>query len=135
VHRDVGWGIAVNGALTLGGLWLANLGLRWGVRACGFRGLGDVAAFPLLALTAFLFGLITLPLGNAYSRWRERLADQFALQITDNPHAFSRAMLKLADQNLAEIDPERWVVWLLYSHPPIGERVAMAERWPGMETH
>jgi len=135
VHHDIGWGIAVNTGLTLGGLFLANLALRRGARAFGFRGLGDVAAFPLLALAAFLFGLITLPLGKAYSRWRERLADQFALQITDNPHAFSRAMLKLADQNLAEIDPERWVVWLLYSHPPIGERVAMAERWPGMETH
>jgi STE24 endopeptidase len=127
VHRDIGWGIAVNAALTLGGLWLANVGLRWGVPVFGFRGLGDVAAFPLLALTAFLFGLVTLPVGNAYSRWRERLADRFALHVTGNPQAFSRAMLRLADQNLAEVDPEPWVVWLLYSHPPIGERVAMAD--------
>ena len=118
----------MNAALTLGGLWLANLGLHWGVRAWGFCGLGDVAAFPLLALTAFLFGLITLPLGNAYSRWRERLADQSALQIAGNPQAFQRAMLKLADQNLAEMDPERWVVWLLYSHPPIRDRLALAEQ-------
>ncbi|MEA3344853.1 MAG: hypothetical protein U9Q78_01170 [Chloroflexota bacterium] len=46
------------------GLYLANLTLRWGMRAFGFRGLGNVAAFPLLALAAFLFGLITQPLGN-----------------------------------------------------------------------
>jgi len=127
VHHDIGWSIVVNAALTLGGLWLASRALRWGVWVFGFHSPGDVAAFPLLALATFLFGLITLPLGNAYSRWRERLADQFALQVTGHPQAFSRAMLKLADQNLAEMDPEQWVVWLLYSHPPIRERVAMAD--------
>jgi len=129
MHHDLGWGVAVNVVLTLGGLWIANLGLGWGVRAWGFRGLDDVAAFPLLALAAFLFGVVTLPLGNGYSRWRERLADQFALEIARNPDAFRRAMLRLTDQNLAEMDPPRWVVWLLYSHPPIRDRLALAERW------
>ena len=130
VHHDIGWGIAVNTFLTLGGLYLANLGLRWGVRAFGFRGLGDIAAFPLLALAIFLFGLITMPLSNGYSRWRERLADQFSLEITGNPQAFVGAMTKLADQNLLDADPEPWVVWLLHSHPPVRERLAMAEQWP-----
>jgi hypothetical protein len=32
-------------------------------------------------------------------------------------------MEKLTDQNLAELEPERWVGLLLYDHPPIGKRL------------
>jgi hypothetical protein len=41
------------------------------------------------------------------------------------PFALGQAQ-RLANQNLAEADPPRWVVWLLYSHPPIRERVDAA---------
>jgi STE24 endopeptidase len=47
VHGDMGKGILVQSVLTLGGLWLANLALRWGITAFGFEGLADVAAMPL----------------------------------------------------------------------------------------
>ena len=45
------------------------------------------------------------------------------------PGAFATAMTRLANQNLADADPEPWVVFLLYSHPPLRERIAMAEDW------
>jgi STE24 endopeptidase len=38
-------------------------------------------------------------------------------------------MTRLANQNLAEADPERWVEVLLHSHPAIRRRVAMAEEF------
>jgi STE24 endopeptidase len=126
VHHDLELAILVQSLLLLGGLYLAHLFLSWGVDSLGFEGPGDVAALPLLVLAAGLFSIVTLPLINAYSRWRERLADRFAIKVTDDPHAFARAMTRLANQNLAEADPPRWVVWLLYSHPPIRERVAAA---------
>ncbi|MEJ2558858.1 MAG: M48 family metalloprotease, partial [Anaerolineae bacterium] len=50
VHGDLGKGILVQSALTLGGLWLASLIVRWGVTWFGFNGIADVAAMPLLAL-------------------------------------------------------------------------------------
>ena len=68
-----------------------------------------------------------MPLGNAYSRWREARADEYALESTRNPRAFIGAMEKLADQNLAELEPEPWVEFLLYDHPPIGKRLKMGE--------
>jgi STE24 endopeptidase len=129
VHGDMGKGILVQSVLTLGGLWLANLALRWGVTAFGFEGIADVAAMPWLALVLGAFGLITTPLGNAYSRWRERLADRYALGTTHKPQAFVSAMTRLADQNLADADPERWVEVLLHSHPAISRRVAMAQEF------
>jgi STE24 endopeptidase len=133
VHRDVPLGIAVSAGETLVGLWLVNIALQAGASALGFRGPQDVAAFPLLALALGVFGLITMPLGNAYSRWRERMADAYALRATRNPRAFARAMAKLANQNLAEAEPARWVEILFYTHPPIGQRLRMAEEWDGKE--
>jgi STE24 endopeptidase len=127
VHGDMGKGILVQSALTLGGLWLASLALEWGVTAFGFESIADVAAMPWLALVLGAFGLVTMPLSNAYSRWRERLADRYALETTRDPQAFASAMTRLANQNLADADPEPWVEVLLHSHPAISRRVAMAE--------
>jgi STE24 endopeptidase len=129
VHGDMGKGILVQSALTLGGLWLASLALEWGVVFFGFEGVADVAGMPWLALVLGAFGLITMPLSNAYSRWRERLADRYALETTHMPQAFATAMTRLADQNLADADPERWVEVLLHSHPAISRRVAMAKEF------
>jgi Zn-dependent protease with chaperone function len=30
------------------------------------------------------------------------------------------------------VDPEKWVVFMFYSHPPLGERIAKANRWKGV---
>ena len=38
--------------------------------------------------------------------YRERRADEYALQMTRNGTAFASALTRLANQNLAEIDPE-----------------------------
>jgi STE24 endopeptidase len=116
----------VQSAITLGGLYVANLGLLWGVNALGFEGISDIAALPIFALVMGAFGLVTMPLGNAYSRWRERMADRYALESTLKPDAFADAMTRLANQNLADADPEPWVEFILHSHPAIGKRVAAA---------
>jgi STE24 endopeptidase len=123
VHHDLELGIIVQSLLFLGGMYLAHLFLRTGIGYFGFSGPGDIAGMPLLLLAVGLFSLITMPLINGYSRWRESLADRYAVQTTRNPLAFARAMIRLANQNLSEADPPRWVVWLLYSHPPVKERV------------
>lgn len=129
VHRDIPMGIFLSAVVALASLYLASLALNWGGAAFGFSGPADIAALPLFALTLGLFGLITLPLNNAFSRWREVRADRYALEATHNPQAFANAMTRLANQNLAEADPEPWVVFLLYSHPPVRDRVAMAAKF------
>ena len=129
VNRDIPLGILVQSALTLGGLYLAHLGLQWGVNYFGFQGVWDVAALPLFMLVMGLYGLVTMPLSNAFSRWRERLADRYALQATGKGQAYASALTRLANQNLSDADPEPWVEWLLYSHPALGKRITMAEVW------
>lgn len=131
VHGDIWRGMAFDTVVTLVGLFVANLLLHAGVDAFGYRSVGDVAAFPLLALILAVFGLVTMPLTNGYSRARERAADAYALTLTGNAPAFVTAMQRLANQNLAETDPPAWVVWLLYSHPPLAERIQRGETFAG----
>ncbi len=129
VHKDIPVGMLVSSLLTLVGLYLASLGLSWGVSYFGFESPSDIAALPLFVIVMGLYGLVTMPLGNAYSRWREVRADEYALKATGNGAAYASALTRLANQNLAEVDPEPWVEFLLYSHPALGKRIAMAEGW------
>lgn len=130
VHRDIPIGILVDSVITLGGLYLASLVLEWGMMVFGFESISDVAAMPLLALVIGVYGLVTMPLGNAYSRQRERRADEYALKVTGKGAAYASALTRLANQNLADADPEPWIEILLYSHPALNKRIAMAEDYP-----
>lgn len=129
VNKDVPLGIAVESVLTLVGLYLTGLFLKWGVAAFGFAGTADIAALPVFALAISFYGLLTMPIGNAFSRWREHRADEYALQVTHNGAAFASAFTRLANQNLSDVDPEPWVEWLLYSHPALSKRIALAKKY------
>jgi len=131
VNRDIPLLIAAGTLLTTVGFYLASLGLKWAIGYFGFNGVADVAVFPALILILGAYGLITMPLQNALSRWRERKADEYALQATGKGEAFASAFTRLANQNLGEVEPEKWVVFLFYSHPPLGERIAKARAWQG----
>ncbi|MCJ7658562.1 MAG: M48 family metallopeptidase [Anaerolineales bacterium] len=127
INKDIPLGILIESLITLIGLYAASLVLSWGTQSLGFNGPSDVAAMPLFVLVMGVYGLITMPLGNAYSRWRERLADAYAIEVTRNGTAYASALTRLANQNLADANPEPWVEFLLYSHPSLGRRIAYAE--------
>jgi STE24 endopeptidase len=129
VHRDIPVLIALGTLSTTLSLFLASVALNWAIRHFGFTGPADVAAFPALMLIFGAYGLITMPLENAVSRWRESMADDYALESTGKREAFASAFTRLANQNLGEVDPEKWVVFMFYSHPPLGERIAKANQW------
>ncbi len=123
VHLDIAWMLAAQTVLTVAGFFIADLFLRWSIQQFRYESIADLGALPLFALALGVFGLLTMPIGNAFSRWRESMADAYALETTHNAEAFIGAMEKLADQNLGELEPERWVEFLLYDHPSLGERI------------
>ena len=132
VNRDIPLFMILGTISTTLSLYLVSIFLNWSITYFGFASVADVAAFPALGIILGAYGLVTMPLDNALSRWRERKADRYALQATGKHDAFESAFTRLANQNLGDVDPEKWVVFLFYSHPPLGERIAMAQNWtPG----
>jgi len=129
VHRDILLYIGFGTAVTLVGFYLASLAMSRAVAGFGFGGVSDVAAFPALGLILGVYGLVTTPVGNAVSRWREKMADEYALGATGKTEAFASAFVRLANQNLGEVDPEKWVVFMFHTHPALGERIDMARTW------
>lgn len=129
VHNDIAYMIAFGTLSTTLGLYLASLAFNYAVAFFGFASTADVAAFPALAFIMGAYGLITGPIDNAFTRWRENMADDYALQSTGKAEAFASGFTRLANQNLSEVDPEKWVVFMFYSHPPLGERIAKAKRF------
>jgi len=130
VHRHIPKGIALQTVITLIGFWAANWALQYAVhRWHMFETLSDFANLPLLALIFVLLSFVLMPALNAFSRYNERQADRYAFENIANISSFVSSMNKLADQNLAERTPSRWVEWLLHSHPAIARRIAAAEGW------
>ncbi len=129
VHNDIAFLITFGTLSTALGLYLASLAFNHAIIFFGFASAANVAAFPALALIMSVYGFITSPIDNAFSRWRENMADDYALQSTGKGEAFASGFTRLANQNLSEVDPEKWVVFMFYSHPPLGERIEKAKRF------
>jgi STE24 endopeptidase len=127
VHGDIRRGLAFQGVLTLATFAVADVALRSGVRVWGLSGPADPAGVPWLGLIMLVLGLIAMPIGNAFSRWIERQADDFALDTTADRDAFIGAMERLARLNLAERRPHPVKEFMLHSHPAIDRRIARAK--------
>lgn len=95
----------------------------------GFDRLSDVASFPLLLLVGGLMSLILAPIVLAFSRYQEREADRFALEITRDNRAAATTFVRLQQENLVVPYPGRLYVLWRASHPPLGERVDFANRY------
>jgi STE24 endopeptidase len=131
LHGDIRRGLLVQGALTLVTFWLASGALQAGGVWLGLDGPADIGGLPLFGLVLLGAGLAALPLANGWSRHVEHAADRFALEMLPGPGPFIGAMERLATLNLAERDPHPVEEFFLYSHPPIGRRIAYARQFPG----
>ncbi len=96
--------------------------------------LGDVASLPLLLVLAQLVSFALNPVGNAISRHIEHEADRFTLELTRDNEAVARAFVQLQTSNLGHPRPAGWLVWLRYTHPPLGERIDFANAYRPWET-
>jgi STE24 endopeptidase len=129
VHRHILKSILVQAGTTLLGFWAANWVLHYAVDHHMFEELSDFANMPLLAITVTVLSLLLMPALNAYSRFNERQADRYAFESIASVEPFISSMNKLAQQNLAERTPSKWIELLFHSHPAISKRVAAAEAW------
>lgn len=130
VHHDIWKLIISQSVFTLVGLFAGSIILHSVVEQFHYyRSLTDPATIPFLLLLIGFYGLIIMPLSNGYTRHIEYQADEYALQSTGKIEPFKSAMRRLANQNLAEIEPSPLVELLFYSHPSIKKRLAHADEF------
>ena len=130
VHKHILKSIAVQAGITLLGFWAANTVLHYAMeRSHLFETMSDFANLPLLVLVSTMLSFLLMPILNSYSRFNERQADRYCFQSITTVAPFISSMNKLAEQNLAERAPGKWVEWFFHSHPAIAKRVAAAEDW------
>ncbi|HYC30846.1 MAG TPA: M48 family metallopeptidase [Gemmatimonadales bacterium] len=92
----------------------------------GFDELADVASLPLLMLVGGLVSFVVTPGALAYSRWQEREADRFGLELAGNRHAAAMAFVRLQQENLGV--PRPGLLYTLWrgSHPSLASRIEFA---------
>ncbi|MEF8832873.1 MAG: M48 family metallopeptidase [Candidatus Thermoplasmatota archaeon] len=90
---------------------------------------GNIYYLPLFLL--ILYGLYSLidPLTNAYSRYREKKADRFAIETTGEPQAMISGFKRLSDIDLAELDPHKLIEIFFYDHPAPKKRIDRAKNF------
>ena len=129
VYRHMPKAIAVQAAVSFFGFWCLKLAVRWAALDWKRYDQIDFANLPLMILVATTISVLLTPVMNAYSRFNERQADAYAWRTLGSVTAFCSAMEKLAEQNLAEREPSRWVEVLFHSHPAVGRRMKAALAW------
>jgi STE24 endopeptidase len=125
VYRHIPKMIATGLVFSLFGFWLLDRVLVWWADIPSAAD-APSSSLPLVMFTMAVFMMLLTPLQNAISRHYERQCDRYALRRTGNPIAYRSAFTKLAKLNKADMDPNPIEVFLLHSHPPIKERLALA---------
>jgi STE24 endopeptidase len=111
------------------GLFVAFAALWWSSHRASFwhwggaSGVADLRALPLLLLFATVATVLTLPIQNGVSRHFESQADSVAMQLTHDPTPAVAAFRRLALANLSDLRPPKLAVWVLFTHPPIADRI------------
>ena len=121
-NRDVIAGRGVRGAGRAGGRRSRCNGSAGSSRPSAER----PARLPALALAAAAVGAPTGLIANRLSRAIERRSDAYSLTLTGAPEAFISFERAIAVQNVADLDPPRWLTSLLATHPATAERIATA---------
>lgn len=110
------------------GVWFFLLGIFM-QNASLFAAFGVAQPSIYLSLIFFLmlFQPVQFLLGIVLSWWsrkHEYEADAYASQAVGSPAAMISALRKLARDNLTNLTPHPFTVFLHYSHPPLRERLA-----------
>ncbi len=85
--------------------------------------IGDISSLPVLGLCFWFFSFIFNVPSLWYSRRQERNTDKFASLVVPDSAVAKSLFIKMADQNLADIDPPWWEKLFFMSHPSIQERI------------
>jgi STE24 endopeptidase len=135
VLGDVVHGLMMAAAGTLLALWLAFHIAHWLVRRYGaqwqVQAMEDWSAVVVLMLIFTVFSIVSEPVSNSISRYVEHRADVFGQEVVHgivaDPQATGvHSFQTLGEESLDIPDPNPWMVFWTYSHPPTAKRAEFA---------
>lgn len=115
------------GTLTTGAMFLL---LAWMMNNRGLFdafGVRETSVYVSLVLFAIVMNPVNELLsvaGNWVSRKHEFEADAYAAEVTGDPGAMAEALRKLSRDNLSNLTPHPFHVFLHHTHPPAAQRIA-----------
>ena len=108
--------------------WIADRTFPWFARRFGSSaGLAEPRGVPVLLFMVSLFGLLSLPIFNTFSRTLETQADDYSLRTENRPDALSTALVKTAEYRYPR--PGKVEELVFYDHPSVEARVRRAMAW------
>lgn len=128
-HYDLSRAVALDLVIVNAALYVADVLVSRAGALLGVTGPGDLAALPLIAASVMVVWAIATPLRHAQSRRQERRADVFAISRTGRAEAFGAAVRRLSAKHLADERPTALIRWLYHRHPPVADRLALAEAY------
>jgi Zn-dependent protease with chaperone function len=95
------------------------------------EGAGDLASLPIVLLVLTVLVFVASPALNGISRHYEQQADQFGLEvaygIVADPNTADVQSFQISgEEDLEDPDPNPFVRFWLYTHPPLEERIRFA---------
>jgi STE24 endopeptidase len=125
--------LGLNWLLAMLALWVVHRSAGGTLRRFGhhfgFDRLDDPASIPLLLLLTSLVSFAIQPVALAYSRYQEREADRFGLELTRDNRAAATAFVKLQQENLSVPRPAPLYQLWRGSHPSLAERITFANEY------
>jgi STE24 endopeptidase len=106
-------------------------GLNWALQRWGekwqIRGVGDTAVLPLVVLLVSIFGFVTTPIDNTFTRTQEIEADMYGLNTSRQPDGFAQAAIHLGEYR--KMNPSPIEEFIFFDHPSGRNRIYAAMRW------
>ncbi|MFK2825842.1 M48 family metallopeptidase [Bacillus sp. B190/17] len=109
--------------------WMEKLVSKYGEKL-QIHELSQLRTLPLFLLVISILTFSISPFTNAISRFEEKQADAYAIEMTENKDAAISAFRKLSKEGLSEMKPPGLVKIFRYGHPAMAERIYMIETYP-----
>ncbi|WP_235848475.1 M48 family metallopeptidase [Litchfieldia alkalitelluris] len=137
VMKHIYIGIAGYLLLTLVGLFIISRLIdgilnRWG-HLLKVESVREITVLPLLLLLISVLTFVASPVENAVSRYQERAADEYAIELTHEKEPAIRTFQELTRAGLSQVNPPYLVKLFRYGHPTMLERISYLESYEPLE--
>jgi Zn-dependent protease with chaperone function len=138
VLQHIQKGMAFSVAVMLAFFWFAYLLFTWLVRRRGGKwripSVADWSSLGALLLVVTVLSFLADPVGNAFSRHIEHQADVYGQEVIHGLVPNPQSTMAESFQRLGELwldlpDPNPFIVFWTYSHPPTASRMRFAAEY------